>query len=54
MATSDLNETACERTGERLLRSSATMTYDPIVDIDWGHHRRTVAGRSRVATGAGS
>ena len=35
MATSDLNETARERTGERLLRSSATMTYDPIVDIDW-------------------
>jgi len=33
--TIDLSETASERTGERLLRSSATTTYDPVVDIDW-------------------
>jgi hypothetical protein len=37
MATSpvDLSEAARERTSERLLRSSATTTYDPVVDIDW-------------------
>jgi P-aminobenzoate N-oxygenase AurF len=33
--TIDLSDTARERTGERLLRSSATATYDPVVDIDW-------------------
>ena len=37
MATSavDLSATARERTADRLLRSSATTTYDPVVDIDW-------------------
>ena len=33
--TIDLSDTARERTAERLLRSSATATYDPVVDIDW-------------------
>ncbi len=33
--TIDLSDTARERTGQRLLRSSATTTYDPVVDIDW-------------------
>ena len=30
----DLSDTARERTSERLLRSSATTTYDPVVDIE--------------------
>jgi P-aminobenzoate N-oxygenase AurF len=31
----DRSDAARERTSQRLLRSSATTTYDPVVDIDW-------------------
>lgn len=33
--TATLPDTARESSGQSLLRSAATMTYDPIVDIDW-------------------
>ncbi len=31
----DLSDDARQRTSRRLLRSSATTTYDPVIDIDW-------------------